>query len=212
MGKIGTYILYYRDRVLQLISTIGAVASVSGIAVTGIVASNSMPWWAILLFVFAGLSTILAIALTLKSEGPTSVLHHGDQSSIRGYLFDWIKSGRHVAIFTRDMSWSDDPRMRGLLEHKAQANELTVVLPKSIDLTEHLREKGATIVAYGDASNVRCSFTITNFRAQGSRVAIGWRSGNYHIIQEYSAADDDPAYYLAHEIVNLAIERANERR
>ena len=151
-------------------------------------------------------------ALTLRSEGSTRVFHYRDQSSIRGYLFDWIKSGRHVAIFTRDMSWSDDPPMRDLLEHKAQANELTVVLPKSIDLTEHLREIGATIVAYGDASNVRCSFTITNYCAQGSRIAIGWRSGNYHIIQEYSAVDDDPAYYLAHEIVNLAMERANEQR
>ena len=200
---------YHKGRIIQLLSTVGSVASLIGIAVPSTINGEAVTWWAILLFVTAALLAIPAVWLIFRTEHSTRVFRHDDQHAIGNYLSRWIGPGRHVVVNTGDMSWADDPNLMRLLEQKADARELTIILPNEIERSDRLKARGATVIAYGDAGPVRSAFTIQNFGSPGSRVAIGWPSGNYHIIQEYAATDDHPTYHLAHQLVNLATLRAN---
>ena len=202
---------YYKERIIQCVSIIGSVASLLGIAVPYVLASDTTPWWIIVLFAISLLFGIPAIWLIFRSERSTRVFRANDTSAIGEYLFQWIETGRRVAISTGDMSWADDANLMQLLEHKAAAGELTVVLPEEIERSDRLKERGATIFAYGDAGPVRSTFTITNVGTTGARVAIGWPSGNYHVIQEFSATDDHPTFHLVSQLMNLATEHAHAR-
>ena len=97
--------------------------------------------------------------------------------------------------------------MIDLLQTKASSQELTIVLPEEVGRSNALKAKGAKVFAYGDQEPLVTHFTIVNYGRPGSRVAIGWRSGDRHLIQEFSAADEHPTFYLAHDVVKLAKDR-----
>ena len=174
-------------------------------------ASDKIVWWTILLLILAGILAVASVFLIFRAEHSTKVFPHDDTRAIGKYLTRWIGPGRRVVVSTGDMSWADDPNLMGLLEQKAEARELTVLLPAEIERSDRLKARGATIIAYGNAGPVRSAFTITNFGSPGARLAIGWPSGDYHIIHEYTATDDHPTYHLAQQFVNLATEHANAR-
>ena len=145
----------------------------------------------------------------LKSDKTTRQYPFDDKVRIRKYLFDWIKSGGRVAIWTRDMSWVDDEDMKQMLRGKAQARELILCLPKEIDKSDDLKQHGAEVFAYGTLEAPESRFTIINYGQAGSRVAMGRRRDSLHIIQEFSGADEHPAFYMARDLVRLVQERNN---
>ena len=108
------------------------------------------------------------------------------ENEINDYMYEWISKGRRVVIFTHDMSWANEDRMRRILAKKAQRNELTICLPKNIELTRSLTRYGATILTYEQLNYVPQSrFTIINKDRMDAHVAVGRRIGNKHIIEEY---------------------------
>jgi hypothetical protein len=115
----------------------------------------------------------------------------------------WVSSGGRVVIFSRDMTWADEPATRNLLRDKARRNELTVCLEHAISLTDELKQDGATIITYGELVHVPQSrFTIVDFGREGARVAVGVRNGNVHIIQEFQSGID-PLFALADDMVKF---------
>lgn len=44
-------------------------------------------------------------------------------TQINDYMYRWISTGGRVAIFTRDMSWANEPRIKDLLLNKARAED-----------------------------------------------------------------------------------------
>src|SRR5206468_672153 len=77
---------------------------------------------------------------------------------IKRYMLNWIEHGGRVAIWTRDMSWAQNPETRRLLTEKARRNELILCLP---ELNELARERAPVL---------RCAPTeqgISNRRRRG---------------------------------------------
>ena len=199
---------FYKDRILQLVAIIGAVASVVGVGIPGLFSESGVVLWRLALLLIVTVPfMVAAIWLVFKSEHLTRVYSIGADKDISNYLYRWIQTGRHVLICTRDMSWADEPSMMDLLKNKASSQELTIVLPEEVERSNRLRAMGAEVIAYGALEPLTTHFTIVNFGQPGSRVAIGWRSGDRHLIQEFSAADEHPTFYLALDIVKLAKER-----
>ena len=196
----------YKERISFLSSIAGAFFSGLGIIVSLLVSSNHLSPW--VLIPIAGLFFLMALTtiIVLKAEATTHVFHADDEGRIRGYLVHWIKNGGRVAIWTRDMSWAEDSEMNELLRLKAQSRELIICLPNETETTEKLRKYGAEVVAYGAWDSPITSFTITNYSRAGSRVAIGRRKGNLHIIQEFSA-EQHSAFDMASDLVRLVREQ-----
>ena len=196
----------YKEKISFLSSIAGTFLSGIGIIVSLLVSSSHFPWWVWVpiaaLFLLMALTTILV----LKAETTTRAYQADDESSIRGYLLRWIKNGGRVAIWTRDMSWAEDADMKEMLRLKAQSQELIICLPNETETTENLRKYGAEVVAYGAWDSPINSFTIANYSRAGSRVAIGRRKGNLHIIQEFSA-EEHSAFDMAHDLVRLVREQ-----
>ena len=202
----------YKEKILLLVSTIGSFASVLGVIISLLVSSQDVFWWILVLIAAAVIFSVLlvvAIIIVLKSDTPTRWYRFDDKARIRKYLFDWIKSGGRVAIWTRDMSWVDDEEMQQMLRGKAQAHELILCLPKEIDKSDDLKQHGAEVFAYGTLEAPESRFTIINYGQAGSRVAMGRRRDSLHIIQEFSGADEHPAFYMARDLVRLVQERNN---
>lgn len=201
----------YKERIVFLSSIAGAFLSGFGVIVPLLVSSNAVTWWVVALIVAFFILMVLTTIIVLKSETTTRVYRADDEKGIRNYLIHWIKSGGRVAIWTRDMSWADDDDMKELLRLKAQSQELIICLPHETDTTEHLSSCGAEVVAYGAWDSPITSFTIANYNRAGSRVAIGRRRGNLHIIQEFSAAENS-AFDMAHDLVRLVREQRLDGR
>ena len=198
---------FYKDRVFHLVTIIGAVASVLSAGIPGLLTEGNVIWWKLAVILISVPFTAVAIWFVFRSEHPTRVYRIDADADIVNYLYRWIQTGGHVLICTRDMSWAGEPKMMDLLKRKASSRELTIVLPEEVERSNALKAKGADVFAYGDQEPLVTHFTIVNYGRPGSRVAIGWRSGERHLIQEFSAADEHPTFYLAHDVVQLAKDR-----
>jgi hypothetical protein len=133
-----------------------------------------------------------------------SVYAKSDTEGIKRYMHAWIEHGGRVAIWTRDMSWAQNPETRRLLTAKAHRNELILCLPELSEFTAELAEAGAEVCAYGATllESPASRFTIVFFGRDGSRVAVGRAEGDTHVIDEFSAGGH-PAFYLAADLVTI---------
>lgn len=169
---------------------------------------NDKPWTPFLLFLFIG-AIILMIVLIIfnvydyiKSKSGLQV-YKNKQDKINKYMYNWIKQGENVAIFTRDLSWvQKNNRIKDLLVDKAKKNELNIYLPKKIELVYELEKNGAKIIEYGKYNyKPKSRFTIIHFNKHGSQVAIGGKIGKKHFIKEFGM--DELPYHLANDLINL---------
>ena len=122
-------------------------------------------------------------------------------------MYKWIKNGGRVAIWTRDMSWANDARIRSLLRAKSKTKELIVCILKPTDLTEEHECLGADIYFYGDHMQAPESrFTIANFGVGGSSVAVGRPDGrrHVHVIEEFQEGHH-PAFHMASDLVRTVM-------
>jgi len=119
-------------------------------------------------------------------------------------MHDWIEHGGRVAIWTRDMSWAQNPETHRLLIAKARRKELILCLPELNELAKELANAGAEVCAYGTRrlESPAARFTIAFFGREGSRVAIGRAEGDTHVIDEFSAASH-PAFHLAGDLIAI---------
>lgn len=127
---------------------------------------------------------------------------------IRDYMFDWIKNGGSVCVFSNDLSWVNDAEMKRMLGSKAARNELRICIPKMIPVAEQLKSEGAKVHVYPMLRYVpKSRFTIINLGRADAQVAIGRRIGRVHCVEEFAEASH-PAYSMAHDLAEI-IERLN---
>ena len=120
-------------------------------------------------------------------------------------MHNWIVHGGVVAIWTRDMTWAQNPETRRVLVEKAESHELIICLPELNELATELSGAGAQVYAYG-AGRIEwpaSRFTIAHFGKDGSRVAVGRPEGDTHVIEEFRSGDH-PAFHLAQDLITLA--------
>ena len=196
----------YKDRILMAISLVGALASILSLGKPLLIESTQWAWG---LPITVLCLMVLLTGVAFKSDVPTKVYKVDNRQGIRNYMFQWIKNGQRVVIWTRDLSWVDDDEMKRMLRDKAQSDDLIICLPRDTEAVDYLKEEGAQIVAYGGLDVPALTFTIVNYGHVGSRVAVGWRRVNHRIIQEFAASDEDPSFHMAQDLVKLAMERSN---
>lgn len=127
---------------------------------------------------------------------------------IRNYMFNWIKDGGSVCVFSNDLSWVNDAEMIKMLERKAGRHELRICVPKMIPVADQLRTAGAVVHIYPALKYVpKSRFTVINLGRADAQVAIGRRIGRVHCVEEFAEASH-PAFSMAHDLVEI-IERLN---
>src|SRR5207249_2946132 len=105
---------------------------------------------------------------------------------IRAYMRRWLSFGGRAVVFTRDMTWADDPSVTNVLMEKARQHELTICIEHMIPLAEELQQQGAEVISYGELHVVpRSRYTIIDFERDSARVAVGGAVGRSHVIQEF---------------------------
>ena len=162
------------------------------------------PWWTRLLFIIGSVTFIVLFILECAVRRRRRVYSKGDSTAIRQYMHDWIEHGGRVAVWTRDMSWAENPDTRRLLTAKAKRKELVLCLPDHNALTQCLMKEGAEVCIYGTSllESPSSRFTIAFLGRDGSRVAVGRAVGDAHVIDEFSASDH-PAFHLAADLVGI---------
>jgi len=177
----------------------------AGLLVAFLPSVKDLPWWAVTLLVLAVFAFIVLVVLEFADRRGRRVYTKDDSEGIKRYMHAWIEHGGRVAIWTRDMSWAQNPETRQLLTEKARRNELILCLPEVNALASELSEAGAEVCAYGTGllEAPASRFTIVFFGRDGSRVAVGRAEGDSHVIDEFSAGGH-PAFHLAADLVTLA--------
>jgi hypothetical protein len=177
----------------------------AGLLVAFLPSPKDWPWWVLALLVLAVAAFIMLIALEVLDRPRRRVYVIGDAEGIKRYMHQWINHGGRVAIWTRDMSWAQNPETHQLLTKKAQQNELILCLPEVNDFAAALADAGAEVCAYGkgQADLPASRFTIAFYGRDGARVAVGRAEGDTHVIEEFSAGRH-PAFHMAADLVTLA--------
>lgn len=198
----------YRSLILRLFLLTAGFSSISGLLVVFLPPRDLWPWWYTLLLLIALILFITLVFFEFNDHKTRHVFNKADSTGIENYMYDWIKYGGRVAIWTRDMTWANSARITGLLTTKALNHELILCMPSPIELSTKLVDDGAEAYYYGpNQFDVPISrFTIVDFGHDGSSVAVGRTVGRTHVIDEFSARDH-PVYHIAADLVALV--RAN---
>jgi len=192
------------ELVRKLVALVASFASMGGLLVTFLPSPKDLPSWAVALLVLAAFSFVVLVVLEFLDRRDRRVYAKADAEGIKRYMHDWIEHGGRVAIWTRDMSWAQNPETRKLLTEKARRNELILCLPELNEFAAELMRAGAEVCAYGTTllEAPASRFTIAFFGRDGSRVAVGRAEGDTHVIDEFSAGGH-PAFHLAADLVTL---------
>ncbi len=192
------------ELVRKLVVLVASFASIGGLLVAFLPSPRDWPWWAVVLLVSATFFLVVLVVLELLDRRGRRVYANTDAEGIRRYMHDWIEHGGRVAIWTRDMSWAQNPATRRLLTEKARRNELILCLPEFNELATELVRAGAEVCAYGARrlESPASRFTIAFFGRDGSRVAVGRAEGDTHVIDEFSAGGH-PAFHLAEDLITF---------
>ena len=187
---------------------VSSFASIIALALDLIPGSDQVPSsYLIALTVAVAMIVVFIVATEAVGHTPYHFFSRGDAKGIGKYMYKWIKNGGRVAVWTRDMSWANDDKIRSLLRTKSKTRELVVCISKPTDLTKELGGLGAEIYFYGDYMQTPESrFTIANFQVGGSSVAVGRPDGRWHVIEEFQAGRH-PAFHMAFDLVKTVIER-----
>ncbi|HKB24949.1 MAG TPA: hypothetical protein VKG64_07820 [Methylomirabilota bacterium] len=190
---------------------VASFASMGGLLVAFLPSPRNLPSWAVALLVSATLFLVLLVVLEFLDRRGRRVYAKSDAEGIKRYMHGWIEHGGRVAIWTRDISWAQNPETRRLLTEKARRNELILCLPELNELAGELARAGAEVCAYGARllESPASRFTIAFFGRDGSRVAVGRAEGETHVIDEFSAGGH-PAFHLAADLITLV--RALQQR
>ena len=172
-------------------------------------------FWEIALMGLIALNIILIIAETKKFIVLLQqTIPRTRTQAISEYLLNWIKSGRRIAIVSRDLSWVKDNIKDELLK-KAKDGELIVFLPKSNAVSHELMAAGAEVkyYMYGTENvhvnnrSISSRFIIAGYEST-PRVTTPIISKELHINQEYTP--DEFSTKITSDIVDIM--RANTHK
>jgi hypothetical protein len=206
-----------RERVWQISESVGRVLE-TGASIAALVALipvltdiNNFTGWKFWFVAIGG--AVFVVVGIIRVFGPRSRKSYKRKNTdgIRTYMHSWIKDGKRVAIWTRDMSWANNDETRALLTLKARNDELIVCAPAPTPLLDALVRDGAEANYYTDDKKKytpASRFTIINYGLPGARVAVGHLEGDRHIITEFSQGEH-PAFYMAEDLVKLAREKSD---
>jgi hypothetical protein len=188
---------------IRILTLLASYASIVGVAYPYLPEWTNLPWWGGVLAIVAILLAAAVVILEVRTNIKRSVFRKSDVAGIRNYMHNWIECGGRVAIWTRDMSWAQNPETVALLTQKANAGELIICIPEMMSLAVELEKAGAELCVYSTEGYEPASrFTISEFARAGSRVAVGRGRGDLHVIETFDSADD-PSFYLAQDLINL---------
>jgi hypothetical protein len=209
-----TWWMAHADLLKKILALLASYASLLGLLVALLSQADHWPWWGWAILAFAGLTLTIFLRLEISQHRGRHIYAKTDTYGIRRYMHEWIAHGGRVAIWTRDMSWAQNPDTRQLLIEKAKRNELVLCLPECSDLASDLRRAGAEVCEYGKSllESPSSRFTIALLGRDGSCVAVGRAEGDTHVIDEFNSGDH-PAFHLAADLVSLvrALQREQSR-
>jgi hypothetical protein len=202
--NVKTWWKAWGELVRKLVALVASFASMGGLLVAFLPSPRDLPSWAVALLVLAAFFLVVLVLLEFLDRKGRRVYAKSDAQGIQRYMHNWIEHGGRVAIWTRDMSWAQNPETRRLLTEKARRNELILCLPELNELATELARAGAEVCAYGarHLESPASRFTIAFFGRDGSRVAVGRAEGDTHVIDEFSAGHH-PAFHLAEDLITL---------
>jgi len=187
---------------MKAISSISALASIIGFLIpyfsNGASYTSAFQFSCLLVFSAA---SIVIIWNSVK-EGAK---RYKSETDINNYMYNWISNIGRIAIFTRDMSWTNDSQIKARLIEKAEKSELIVCMPIANDFAQELRQKGALILEYSNLGyEPQSRFTIVQFGRNDARIAIGKTIKGTHKIEEFDSADH-PLFFVANDLVNILL-------
>lgn len=188
----------------NILSQIGSIASLCGLIFTLKTDQQSFGGWQWFLVFISILFFIISIYLIISEYLENMPKVFTKKSDIRDYMYNWIKDGGRVVIFTRDLSWVNDDEMRNLLRNKSRNKECIVCMPKKIDKVAEFENEGATVIEYPSLDYTPLSrFTIINYGRDDAKIAVGKSIENgKHLIEEFGNGEH-PYFQVANDLVRI---------
>jgi len=190
--------------VVRIITALASFASLAGFILLGSDGWNDIgpKRWLLLAVAVVALALNLVLEIRAYRQGRARIVQTGE--AIQRYMAKLLKDGGRVAIFSRDMTWADNATMRNLLLGKARQGEMTIVVPRMIQIVEDLRAEGADVYTYENLDySLRSRFTLVQRGTAVPRVAVGRPNGESEVRVEEFSDRTDPVVTLAEDMLEV---------
>jgi hypothetical protein len=156
------------------------------------------------LAVVGGIFVIILIFLEVSEYLDGSRTSFKEERETWPYMCN-VVSQSSPAIFSVRMSYTEREDVREVLRRRAEAGDLTIYLPRMIPFAEELRRLGATVKIYAENLDwiPQSRFTFVRHTRHDAELYFGHSKGDRFIIERFKASDDDPAYWLARDLIEL---------
>jgi hypothetical protein len=115
-----------------------------------------------------------------------------------------VVSNTSPVIFSVRMSYTTREDVRDVLRQRAREGDLTICLPRMVDFAQELQKLGAAIYIYADEDfTPQSRFTIVRHDRGDAEMFYGHEVDGKFVIQRFKAADQEPAYFLALDLINM---------
>jgi hypothetical protein len=123
-----------------------------------------------------------------------------------------VVSNASPIIFSVRMSYAVREDVREVLRQRASEGDLTICLPRMVPFAQELKNLGATIYIYADEDfTPQSRFTIVRHDRGDAQMFYGHEVNGKFIIQHFRAADQEPAYFLARDLINIVKHQATPK-
>jgi hypothetical protein len=169
-----------------------------------------LPTFGKVLLLLATIATMISLSVDIRDFSRNRKrVHEKSSKHIINYMHNWIDTGGRCAIFTRDMTWTNNEETRSLLIRKSRNRELWIFMPSPTEFALELQQHGAKIISYADIEVVpRSRFTVIHWGQDGARVAVGRPQGSLHEISEYEIGRD-PIFSVIEDLLEILAKTAN---
>lgn len=159
--------------------------------------------WASFLVILSGVFVAFLVIAELRDyqqSRPATFRHERDTYP---YMCEVVSNPSPV-IFSVQMSYTAREDVREVLRQRAREGDLTVCLPRMVGFAKELQDLGATIHTYADEDfTPQSRFTIVRHNRGDAEMFYGHDIDGQFVIHRFNAADQEPAYFLARDLVNL---------
>ena len=120
------------------------------------------------IFLISGVCCTVFILFLDKEKGPIKC---GNEEKNIEYMCNWISTDGEVVVFSRNLSWVKEDKVRAVL--KSKGNELSICAENDSILLSEFRRAGVNVYLYGELGFKPVSrFTIIRANKSGKQIAI----------------------------------------
>lgn len=174
------------DLLFTLFGWVTSFSSISGIDTLGDI-------WKGALYTVAAIFCVAYAAIHIYEYWSKNRTTFKTQEKANAYLAKWIGTNTgHVLVYTNDISWADEGKLRDTLIRKARSGNLTLCLRRRSEEAQSLVQAGARLFLLDGEPRLKARFIIVDYESDNPKVSVYTKDGHRRYVNQQFDGEQNP--------------------